>query len=42
MRSFTVTENVRRLHPVEPDPFLCVPSGDRTFPPRPLPPRSAP
>jgi hypothetical protein len=35
MRSFTVTENVRRMHPVEPDPFLDPPSGDRTIPPRP-------
>jgi hypothetical protein len=41
MRSFTVTENVRRMHPVEPDPFLGAPSGDRTLPPRPLPPRPA-
>jgi hypothetical protein len=41
MRSFTVTENVRRMHPLEPDPFLGLPSGDRTLPPRPLPPRPA-
>jgi hypothetical protein len=35
MQLFTVTENVRRMQPVEPDPFLGPPSGDRTTPPRP-------
>jgi hypothetical protein len=34
MKSFTVTENPRRLQPVERDPFIAPPSGDRTRPPR--------
>jgi hypothetical protein len=40
MQAFTVTENVRRMHPVERDPFIAPPSGDRIVAPRPQPPRS--
>jgi hypothetical protein len=35
MRAFTVSETALRLHPVERDPFIAPPAGDRTCPPRP-------
>jgi hypothetical protein len=40
MRAFTVTENVRRMQPVDPDPFIAPPSGDRIAAPRPPSPRN--
>jgi hypothetical protein len=37
MRAFTVSETELRLDPVEQDPFIAPPVGDRARPPRPRP-----
>jgi hypothetical protein len=34
MQAFTVSETAPRMHPVERDPFIAPPAGDRVCPPR--------